>query len=144
MNTLVKIFYFISISTLVVSCKPKVQKIEYGTDVCHYCKMTIVEKTHAAEVVTKKGRAQKYDAIECMLNEMKEEGSDKIALFLVTDYTKPTVLVDATKATFLISKEIKSPMGANLSAFSNKKDGEKYTGNIYDWEGIKKVYKVIK
>lgn len=144
MKILFKTLYFISITVLIMSCKAEPQKIEYGTDACHYCKMTIVEKTHAAEIVTKKGRSYKYDAIECMLNEMKEEGSDKIALFLVTDYTKPTILIDATKTTFLISKEIKSPMGANLSAFSDKKESEKYLGDTYDWEGIKKVFEVTK
>lgn len=124
-----------------VACKVEPQKINYGKDICHFCKMTIVEEKHAAEMVTKKGRAYKYDAIECMINETKEQDQSKIALFLVTDYTKPTTLINASEATFLVSKEIKSPMGAYLSAFGTKEDTEKYKGNIYDWQTIQERFK---
>jgi copper chaperone NosL len=30
--------------------------------------MTIVDKVHAAEIVTKKGKVCKFDATECMIN----------------------------------------------------------------------------
>ncbi len=121
---------------LLISCKVEPKKINYGTDACDFCKMTIVDKTHASEIVTKKGRAYKYDAIECMLQDIHQRDINSIGLFLVTDYTKPAVLIDAKKAVFLISKEIKSPMGAFLSAFSDKKDIKVSEGKTYNWEEI--------
>lgn len=124
-----------------VGCKIEPQKIAYGKDMCNFCKMTIVEEKHAAEIVTKKGRAYKYDAIECLINETNEQDKSKIALFLVTDYTQPRVLINASEAIFLVSKEIKSPMGAYLSAFSNKVDAEKYKGEIYNWKTIQQRFK---
>lgn len=126
---------------LLVGCKIEPQKIDYGKDICNFCKMTIVEEKHAAEIVTKKGRAYKYDAIECLINETNELDKSKIALFLVTDYTQPKVLINANEATFLVSKDIKSPMGAYLSAFSNKLDAKKYKGKIYNWNEIQKRFK---
>ena len=49
---------------LAVSCSPEAQPINYGSDQCDFCRMTIVDKAHAAEVVTKKGRAYKFDSGE--------------------------------------------------------------------------------
>lgn len=48
------VFFYIGIMLFLVSCKIAPKAIQYGTDVCHSCQMTIVEKTHAAEIVTKK------------------------------------------------------------------------------------------
>ncbi len=138
-----KTFLFIGIVFLLfTSCTVEPQEIAYGTDVCYSCKMTIVDKTHAAEIVTKKGRAQKYDAIECMLRDMAKNDQDSYALYLITDYMTPAKLVDATKATYLISQEIKSPMGAFLSGFEDKQIAESTKqekgGLLYDWTAIQK------
>jgi copper chaperone NosL len=98
--------------------------------------MTIVDKTHAAEFVTKKGRAYKFDAIECLINDLKDKREEEMAYILVTDFLNPTVLINATEATYLISEEIKSPMGANLSAFKTKA-AITYIGKTYNWQQIK-------
>ncbi len=81
--------------------------------------MTIVDKTHAAEFVTKKGRAYKFDAVECLINDLKIK-MKKNCIYFSNRLSKPEELINATTATYLISEEIKSPMGANLSAFKTK------------------------
>ena len=102
--------------------------------------MTIVDKIHAAEIVTKKGKVYKFDATECMVNFSKEFDTNEIALYLSNDYMRPEVLTDATQATFLISENVPSPMGANLSAFSNQSDAEKVQsdkgGDLYKWNQL--------
>lgn len=122
------------------SCNVSPQPIEYGSDGCHFCKMTIVDKVHAAEVVTKKGKVYKFDATECMVNFMEEFDTSEIALFLSNNYLEPESLIDATKATFLISENIPSPMGAFLSAFKTKDDAVKTQlekdGDLYTWEEL--------
>lgn len=134
------ILFIISVFIVITACEVKPQPINYGNDACHYCKMTIVDKTHAAEIVTKKGKPYKYDAIECMLNDLKDRENNKIALFLVSDYGNPGALIDATEATYLVSPTIKSPMGANLTAFLKKNKAEGYVNNgddkIYNWNEI--------
>ena len=126
---------------MVSSCTVEPQPIEYGKDACHFCKMNIVDQQHAAEIVTKKGKSFKYDAIECMLNEMNTRNKNEIALFLVNTYDVPSKLFDAKKTTYLISEAIKSPMGANLSAFKDKNIGiltqNEKGGDIYTWEELK-------
>ena len=67
MKTL-KHYSILLIALLVFSCNSSPQPIDYGNDGCHFCKMTIVDKVHAAEIVTKKGKVYKFDATECMVN----------------------------------------------------------------------------
>ena len=59
---------------------------------------------------------------------------------LSNNFTNPEELIDATQATFLISKNVPSPMGAFLSAFKNKEDAIKLQaekdGEIYSWESL--------
>ena len=114
--------------------------IEYGFDACHYCRMTIVDKIHAAEVVTKKGKVYKFDASECMIHFMDEFNTADIKLYLSNNYTDPKELIDATQATFLISKNVPSPMGGFLSAFKNKEEAlrvkEQKGGKLFSWEEL--------
>ena len=141
-----KAFLFITIilSLLLLSCTVEESPIVYGKDACSYCKMNIVDKQHAAELVTKKGKPYKFDAIECMVRDIKEKNENEIALFLITDYSIPGKLVDAKLATYLISENLQSPMGANLTGFYNKIEAEvvlsKKSGKLYTWSELKGLF----
>jgi copper chaperone NosL len=142
MNTkLLKLFVGTIVLLLTISCKVEPEAIVYGKDQCSFCKMNIVDQTHSAQLVTAKGKQFKFDAIECMVNYYGENSEEKIAISLVADYANPGEMTDAETATYLISEEIKSPMGANLSAFSVKSTAEefqqKHSGEIFTWELLK-------
>lgn len=132
---------WITATALFVSCTPKPQPIEYGADACDFCKMTIVDRQHAAEVVTHKGRVYKFDAVECMVNYVQREGEEQFAFLLVNDYADPGELIDARGSTFLISRAVPSPMGAFLSAFEQAEAAravaEAKGGTLYDWTELK-------
>ena len=144
MKTLKYVVTIVAIGIL-LSCNVAPKPIEYGQDTCYYCKMTIVDKIHAAEVVTNKGKVYMFDASECMIHFMDEFDVSQIELFLSNNYTNPEELIDATKATFLISENVPSPMGANLTAFKNKDDAldlqAKKGGEIYNWEALLNKFK---
>lgn len=127
------------------ACTIEQSPIVYGKDACYFCRMNIVDKQHAAEIVTQKGKAFKYDAIECMMRDIKERNEEEIALFLMTDYETPGKLVDATKAIYLISENLPSPMGANLTGFESKNKAEETqkekSGTLYSWDELKRVFK---
>lgn len=124
---------------VIISCSPEAQPIDYGSDQCDFCRMTIVDKAHAAEVVTKKGRAYKFDSGECMVH-FVQQNEPEAALTLITDFDQPGNLVNASKAIFLISPNISSPMGANLSAFVSKEKAteiqQEKGGGLYNWQEI--------
>ncbi|MCB0637569.1 MAG: nitrous oxide reductase accessory protein NosL, partial [Lewinella sp.] len=123
-------------------CTPQPRPIEFGADACDYCSMTIVDAQHAAELVTKKGRAYKFDAIECMLPYYQEhEQETPFDIVLVSDYARSGSLVDGREATFLISEAIPSPMGGYLSAFAETSEAravrDEKGGELYDWAQIR-------
>ena len=145
MKTSMKIM-IVSALVVLASCAPQPAPITYGSDGCHFCSMTIVDEQHAAQIVTKKGKPFKFDAVECMVNHLKDVDMASIELFLVNDYESPGELIDAKKATYLISKEIPSPMGEYLSAFKTQPDAERVEaenkGKLYSWEALLKKFKV--
>lgn len=57
MKTLKLITALVAIG-LLWSCSIAPEPINYGQDGCHFCKMTIVDKVHAAEIVTTKGKVK--------------------------------------------------------------------------------------
>lgn len=138
----IKFVLIFSLIALVASCKVEPKEIEYGQDHCHFCDMTVVDKSHAAEYVTQKGKSYVFDAIECMVNEiLRDKNEPELAFILVADYAEPGKLVDAKTATYLISENIKSPMGANLSAFASREIAEKFQkengGILLNWDELK-------
>ena len=140
----VQLAAFIAVLCLLVSCKVEPEQINYGSDACHFCKMTIVDQQHAAQFVTSKGKQFKYDAIECMVNELSEKKSDDIAILLVADYDSPGQMTSAISSVYLISPAIKSPMGANLSGFTTEDNalaakGES-DGKVYNWVALLKKF----
>lgn len=140
----VQLTALIAVLCLLVSCKVEPEQINYGSDACHFCKMTIVDQQHAAQYVTNKGKQFKYDAIECMVNELAEKKRDDIAILLVSDYNSPGHMTSAISSVYLISPAIKSPMGANLSGFTTENDalaakGEN-DGEIYSWVALLKKF----
>ena len=93
---------------LLSACSPKPKPIEYGSDACDYCRMTVVDQQHAAELVSSKGKAYKFDAIECMVHYKREHDDREYALLLVNDYLQKGELVPAEECTFLISPNIQA------------------------------------
>jgi copper chaperone NosL len=130
------------VGTMLLGCSPEPRDIEYGEDLCSYCKMTIVDAQYGAEAVTTKGRTHVFDAIECMVHFTQENTDAEYAQLLVNHYTDPGVLHDATTSGFLISEALPSPMGAFLSALPSIEKAEDLRsakgGDVYNWNELLK------
>ena len=126
------------------SCEVAPQEINYGSDACRFCKMTIVDTKHAAQLVTVKGKAFKYDAVECMLNHLAKWDQAEVKYYLVSDYSAPKKLIDATKAYYLVSEAIPSPMGEFLTAFGVKEERDtnisESGGDGFNWIELQKKF----
>jgi len=124
------------------SCSIEPSPINYGMDACHFCKMNIVDKQHGAELVTEKGKVFKYDAVECLLRDLNKQKTAE--LLLVNTYNTPIELNDANLCTYLISENLPSPMGGNLTAFLTKEAANKTLkergGDLFSWEELKVKY----
>ena len=126
---------------LLASCSVEPEPIDFGREQCNHCMMNIVDKAHAAQYVTKKGKQYKFDAVECLINYLSNKDEKEIEQILVADYNNPRKMIEAKNAAYIISENINSPMGANLSAVTNVNDAEKlveeHGGDVYKWDEIK-------
>lgn len=140
------ILILIMLATISISCNVQPEPIAYGHDACHFCKMTIVDQTHAAQLMTKKGKQFKYDAIECMVNDVQENYTpENLSVLLVANYSNAGEMIDANKAHYIISPGITSPMGANLSAVDTQEKIEnlkqEHSGVVHSWESLQTHFK---
>ena len=135
-----RMFLLIPILACMLSCQVGPQKITYGEQACHFCRMTIVDRQHAAQFINDKGKTYNFDAAECLINYLKGVDEEDIGMLLVTDYSRPETLIDATNASFIISEAIPSPMGANLSAVPARNDAvmllRDKDGAVYNWDEL--------
>ncbi len=136
-----KPFVGLGLLLFLISCTIEPKPIAYGTDQCSYCNMNIVSKAYAAQLVTNKGKQFKFDAIECLVNDLKIKNESDFSFLIVSNFESPGKMIDAKTATFVISDKIKSPMGANLIAFKAKEKAlefiSKNTGDYFTWDGLK-------
>lgn len=122
-----------------VACSPQPQPISYGKAGCEFCKMTIVDERYASQLVTDKGKAFNFDAVECMINYFNEN-STTYAFQLVTDFNNPTNLINAKEAVYLRTANLPSPMGMYITAVNSIDNANamstEHGGEIYNWDNL--------
>lgn len=131
-------------SSFLLSCKSEVRPINYGEVSCDFCRMTVVDKIHGAEIISDKGKVYTFDAVECMVNFAMEKSFGDESKYLTNHYREPSELIDATEAFFLISPDLPSPMGANLTALPDKASADEamkdYHGELLNWEELRERF----
>lgn len=138
-------FLLLLVSMLfVIGCKPEPQPIDFNNEPCGHCRMTIADKRYGAEIVTKKGRVFKYDAVECMVNSLykdKTVNEDEVFSLWVIDFSMPGNLINAEQSSYLISNDLPSPMGMFITAIANKQEADEisklHQGEVLNWEQVK-------
>lgn len=111
---------------------------------CKHCNMTIKDPVFAAAAISEDGSHQ-FDAIECLVNFLKEQSESDFQTLLVADYGNEGSFVEASKATYLKSKAIASPMGAYISAYGSEEVARRVQkdkgGTLYNWKELKELFK---
>ena len=135
--------FLVFLSPLFFSCRGEGPiPIRLGEDACEYCKMVIADERFAAEVITKKGKVYKFDAIECMVG-YYNENEENIKKAYVINFLNPKEFLEAEKAVYIRSPDIRSPMGMNLSAYKSKKEAEDKLkdkqGEILNWTELREL-----
>jgi len=119
------------IVVLIMGCNPKAEKINLGKDQCAECKMTIVDPKFGAEILTKKGKAYKFDDTHCIAYFLERRGVELSNIYHVffVNYNGNNELVDVDSAEFVVSSRLKSPMGG-AAAFRNLAEAKKKSAEI--------------
>jgi len=134
-------FYALGLLFLTAACSQEPVEIHYASDECAHCKMMITDDQFASQLVTEKGKALKFDAIECMAV-YQRENQDELngARLWVSNYNEPGTWLNALEAQYVKSEVVKSPMGESLLAFPDetaaKEHVEERPGRLLFWDEV--------
>lgn len=121
------------------------EKIEFGKAPCAYCNMIIKDKAHASQALDFNGDTTSFGSIECLMNYIYTHTAAKFKTLYVSEYTGDGNFLEVQKAIYLKTEAIKSPMGANISAFKSTEEAEKYSRRdddiIYNWAQLSEIFK---
>lgn len=107
----------------IAGCNPKAEPIAFGKDTCAECKMMIMDPRFGGEIVTKKGKVYKFDDAHCVAVFLERRAVDLSSIHqtLFVDYNDPDHFIKVKSAEFVVSSQLKSPMGGNAAAFKDEK-----------------------
>ena len=116
---------------MMAGCSHKPEKLIVGKDNCAECKMTIMDPKFGAEIVTKKGKIYKFDDAHCIAVFLERRGVElnNIRHTLFVDYNDGE-FVKVKAAEFVVSSQLKSPMGGNAAAFKNAAEARKRSAEL--------------
>jgi len=125
------------------SCKDvKPEPVLLSKDHCDFCMMSISDGRYAAEVITEKGRINKFDDINCMNQFVVKNKGIVFKSFYVSDFNNSNNLINAESAYFVISGKLSSPMGGNTAAFADQASAQAFTKDgkevILKWNDLMK------
>jgi copper chaperone NosL len=102
---------FLLFFTACLTSKPV--PIQFGSESCDHCKMTITDRRFGGELVTPKGKIYRFDSLECLKEFESKHASEKFSVF-VMDSTDQGNLISAKDAYFYIAENLRSPMGKGV------------------------------
>lgn len=144
--TLIAMWLIFPLVMFIISCSPESKPIEYGSDKCAYCRMSIVDSKFGCQIVTQKGKIYNFDAVECLVNYLDEEVEDesKLNLILTNTCDAPGVLTNATTCIYLRSETLPSPMGMYLNPYRDNKKAvnvsKQHPGDLMTWEDLRQFF----
>lgn len=111
--------------------------INYNTDACDYCKMTIVDPKFACELKTEHGKAYKFDDLGCLASYVKEGNPNgaKVKTYFISHFLPNHSLIKSEALHYIKSDVIASPMGGGIAAFTSE-DSAKIYKEYYHAENI--------
>lgn len=108
-----------------------------GSDECAQCRMMITDPRYGGQVVMTTGRAQVFDAVECLSAYVAGATSATIASVWVADFDHPGGWLDASRAVFVIGASTGSPMGRAVVALASGTSAftatSRFGGRVANW-----------
>jgi copper chaperone NosL len=130
----------------VSACTVEPQTIQLGSEACSHCRMVIGDQRFTAQALNRQGLAFSFDAIECMADWVatgESVAADDLHSLWVADFAAPHEWVRVEDAVFLRSDEVRSPMGAGLTAHGSADAARGYQaelgGELLGWDEVMEV-----
>ncbi len=120
------------------------REVAYGEETCEFCRMTITDPRHGAQVQTAHGRIQAFDAIECAAGFALTLAPDEIRGVWVIDNGEAGRFVPVDGAAFWRTSGASTPMGSGLVATTNGQPpvGLTVETGPLEWEDVLEMVKV--
>ncbi|MEO8770930.1 MAG: nitrous oxide reductase accessory protein NosL [Ferruginibacter sp.] len=112
----------LTVCFLLSSCQTGPEPIKTGSDNCSFCKMTIADAKYGAELITKKGKAYKFDDLHCIKSFLKTDNIKETGIqdIYLVDFAGSHSLIKKTESFLLQSDDIHAPMNGKVISFQNK------------------------
>ncbi|MBI3304513.1 MAG: nitrous oxide reductase accessory protein NosL [Deltaproteobacteria bacterium] len=104
-------------------------QIRYGEEPCAFCGMLISEERFAAALTTSTGETKTFDDIGCLLHDLTKWDQSTLHVW-VHDYGSGRWL-KAQRAVFVRSREVPTPMGGGLFAFSAQEAAAQFANEVH-------------
>ncbi len=102
---------------LLASCaRSGPRQLALGSDECAQCRMMISDPRFGAEVITRTGRVQTFDALECAVAYVASADTATHQSIWVSDFEHPGTWIAAGDALVVSGATVGSPMGRSLLA----------------------------
>ncbi len=121
------------LSLLLVGCQaPRTDQpppIRYGEETCASCGMLISEDRFAAALTPAAGETKAFDDVGCLLGDLTERDRSAARVW-VHDHDSGRWL-EAARAVFVRSREVPTPMGGGLFAFSTPEAAARFAQDAH-------------
>jgi copper chaperone NosL len=136
----------ICLALVLGACSDGPRDIQVGAEECAHCRMMVSEHSFATQLITDRGRPYVFDSIECMaefLDAEEEIPQDRVRSLWVTDFNEPGRWLGVEDAHFLRSRDLRSPMGLNLSAYASESEAREsqadFGGEVLTWTEVREL-----
>jgi copper chaperone NosL len=132
----------ILVGLLTAACSIQPQPVHLGSEECDHCRMVISDLRFAAQALTTRGRAYKFDAVECLAIWVRAGDVPRKELhsLWVSNFAVPGEWVAADEAVFLHAESLRSPMGQGLAAFASSEEAAAHQrelgGQVLTWPEV--------
>lgn len=130
----------LAVAALLLACGgTEPRPVVLGEDTCAHCRMEVTDARFATEAVTRTGRVNVFDSIDCLSSYVKGAEAGSIAAVWVTDFENPGTFVEAAKAGYLVGSSIQGPMGSTV-AFASLDAARlaqpRFGGTVKEWSSL--------
>jgi copper chaperone NosL len=128
------------LALLLAACSRGPDVVHWGVEECSHCQMMITDERFAGQVVDRRGKTYKFDALECMADWVNRGVVAAADFHSVWVSDGPEGWTRVEDAAFLHSDEVRSPMGGGYIAFADAGAAERMQaevgGRLMTWEEV--------